>query len=191
MVLCHNAPDDDILSGLLKHPSFVRMVGHASGIFTTWAPRLHSYYADHLQKLLDHDETLTCNFENSIFATCAFNFGLQTICYRHCDHANLPFGWCAITVLGNYDYKKGGHLVLWDVGLVIEFPSGSTIGVVTGMVRDNSNASIQKEERRHSFTQYTAGGTFRWVGYGFQKADKYFASLLEEEQQAAAGEGRD
>ncbi|EDR04914.1 uncharacterized protein LACBIDRAFT_303791 [Laccaria bicolor S238N-H82] len=59
MVLHHNAPDDAILSGLLKHPSFIQMAGHASGIFATWAPRLHSYYADHLQKLLDNDETLT------------------------------------------------------------------------------------------------------------------------------------
>ncbi|KIJ96780.1 hypothetical protein K443DRAFT_134056 [Laccaria amethystina LaAM-08-1] len=149
MVLRHNAPDDEILSGLLKHPSFVRMAGHASGIFATWAPRLHSYYADHLQKLLDHDETLTRNFENS-----------------------------------------GGHLVLWDLGLVIEFPPGSTIFIPSASL-EHSNASIQKEERRYSFTQYTAGGTFRWVGYGFQKADEYFASLSEEEQQAAAGEGRD
>ena len=139
MVLRHSPPDDQILSGLLKHPSFVRMAGHASGrqtehppmmrylclwpgIFATWAPRLHSYYADHLQQLLDHDDALTRNFENSVFAACTFNFGPQTVCHRHRDHANLPFGWCAITALGNYDYKKGSHLVLWDLGLVIEFP---------------------------------------------------------------------
>ncbi|EDR06992.1 uncharacterized protein LACBIDRAFT_299476 [Laccaria bicolor S238N-H82] len=152
MVLRHNAPDDAVLSGLLKHPLFVRMAGHASGIFATWAPRLHSYYADHLQKLLDHDETLTHNFENSVFA--------------------------------------GSHLVLWDLGLVIEFPPGSTIFIPSASL-DHSNASIQKEERRYSFTQYTAGGTFRWVDYGFQKADEYLASLSEEEQQAAAEEGRD
>ena len=63
------------------------------GIFATWAPRLHSYYADHLQQLLDHDDALTRNFENSVFAACAFNFGPQTVCHRHRDHANLPFGW--------------------------------------------------------------------------------------------------
>ena len=31
MVLRHSPLDDEILSGLLKHPSFVRMAGHASG----------------------------------------------------------------------------------------------------------------------------------------------------------------
>ena len=207
MVLRHSPPDDQILSGLLKHPSFVRMAGHASGrqtehppmmrylclwpgIFATWAPRLHSYYTDHLQQLLDHDDALTRNFENSVFAACAFNFGPQTVCHRRRDHANLPFGWCAITALGNYDYKKGGHLVLWDLGLVIEFPPGSTIFIPSASL-EHSNTSIQKEERRYSFTQYTAGGTFRWVDYGFQKADEYFASLSEEERQAVAGEARD
>lgn len=207
MVLHHSSPDDEILSGLLKHPSFVRMAGHASGrqtkhlltvrcsclrpgIFATWAPRLHSYYADHLQELLDHDSTLTRNFENSVFAACAFNFGPQTVCHRHRDQANLPFGWCAVTALGNYDYKKGGHLVLWDLGLVIEFPPGSTIFIPSASL-EHSNTSIQKEERRYSFTQYTAGGIFRWVDYGFQKADEYLASLSEEKRQAVAREGRD
>ena len=139
---------------------------------------------------MDHDDTLTRNFENSVFAGCAFNFGPQTVCYRHRDHANLPFGWCAITALGNYDYKKGGHLVLWDFGLVIGFPPGSTIFVPSASL-DHSITTIQKGERRYSFTQYTAGGTFRWVDYGFRKADEYFASLSEEKQQALAEEGRD
>ncbi|KIJ89932.1 hypothetical protein K443DRAFT_117325, partial [Laccaria amethystina LaAM-08-1] len=56
---------------------------------------------------------------------------------------------------------------------------------------EHSNASIQKDERRYSFTQYTSGGTFRWVDYSFQKADDYFAGLSEEEQRAAKNEGRD
>lgn len=30
-VLRHSSPDEEVLSGLLQHPSFVRMSGHASG----------------------------------------------------------------------------------------------------------------------------------------------------------------
>ena len=45
----------------------------------------------------------------------------------HTDPGNLLFGWCAITTLGNFDPTLGGHLVLWDLKLVIEFPLGSTI----------------------------------------------------------------
>ena len=81
-------------------------------------------------------------------------------------------------------------MILWDLGLVIEFPPGSTIFIPSAAL-EHSNASIQEHERRYSFTQFTSGGIFRWVDYGFQKADVYFVSLCEEEQQAAAQEGRD
>ena len=151
---------------------------------------MYAYYADHLQRLLDHDDKLVRNFDNSVFAACAFNFGPQTVCYKHRDHSNLPFGWCGVTALGNYNYKLGGHMVLWDLGLVIEFPPGSTIFLPSASL-EHSNATIQKDERRYSFTQFTSGGTFRWVDYGFQKADDYFAGLSEVEQMAAKLEGRD
>lgn len=38
---------------------------------------------------------------------------------------------CAITTLSDYDPKAGGHLVLWDLKLVIEFPPGSTILILS------------------------------------------------------------
>ena len=37
--------------------------------------------------------------------------------------ANLPFGYCVVTELGEFDARKGGHLVLWDCKMVIEFPT--------------------------------------------------------------------
>jgi hypothetical protein len=82
---------------------------------------------------------------------------------------NLPFGWCAITALGNFDPTLGGHLVLWDLKLVIEFPPGSTILIPSATLR-HSNVAIRQGETRYSFTQYTAGGLFRWVDNGFQCA---------------------
>jgi hypothetical protein len=36
---------------------------------------------------------------------------------------------------------------------------------------------------RCSFTQYTAGGPFRWVENGFQKCSDFYASLSEEGQE--------
>ena len=33
--------------------------------------------------------------------------------------ANLPFGLCAITSLGSFDHKRGGHLILWQCWLVM------------------------------------------------------------------------
>ena len=101
-----------------------------------------------------------------------FNFGPNTCCFDHVDSGNLPFGWCAITALGQFDPKLGGHLVLWDLKIVIEFPPGSTILIPSGAIR-HSNVSIREGETRFSFTQYTAGGLFRWVDHGYQMETSY------------------
>lgn len=82
--------------------------------------------------------------------------------------------------MGNFDPRLGGHLVLWDLRLVIEFPPGSTI-LIPSAVLCHSNIAIRAGETRYSFTQYTAGGLFRWVDHGFQKEPEYFGGLTEEE----------
>lgn len=92
----------------------------------------------------------------------------------------MAFGECSVTPFGSYDYKRGGHLVLWDLKLVIEFPPGCTI-LFPSAVLSHSNVAIARHERRYSFAQYTAGGLFRWVDQGFQTKDQHWASLSAEE----------
>ena len=59
---------------------------------------------------------------------CAtFNFGPSTVSFIHTDPGNLPYGWCPITSLGPFDPKCGGHLILWDLQLVIKFPPGGAV----------------------------------------------------------------
>ncbi|KAF8197309.1 hypothetical protein K438DRAFT_1585189, partial [Mycena galopus ATCC 62051] len=90
------------------------------------------------------------------FATCTFNFGPRTVTFPHIDAPNLAWGWCSITTLGQFNPDLGGHLILWDLNLVIRFPPGSTIMIPSALLR-HSNVSIQQNEMRYSFTQYTAG----------------------------------
>ncbi|KAJ3816774.1 hypothetical protein F5880DRAFT_1493909, partial [Lentinula raphanica] len=134
--------------------------------------RLYDYYETHFDALLDSDLRLHRPFKNSVFAAAAFNFGPKTICFPHVDFGNLPFGWCPIWSFGKYNYKKGGHLVLWDLKLVIEFPPGSLIIIPSSVLR-HSNTSIAYRETRFSFAQYSPGGLFRWVDYGFQTFENY------------------
>jgi hypothetical protein len=131
---------------------------------------LFGHYGDQLRR----------NFA-TVFACCTFNFGPSTVSFPHTDSANLPYGWCPVTALGPFDPKKGGHLVLWDLQLVIEFPPGSTIMIPSAVIR-HSNVAIQPGEERYSFTQYLAGGLFRWVDHGFQKEDEYYSKLQEHER---------
>ena len=162
-----------------------------SGGFATWAPNLYTYYVDHMRPLYAKYPRLKRNFLNSVFACCTFNFGPTTCTFDHTDPGNLPFGWCAITALGNFDPTLGGHLVLWDLKIVIEFPPGSTILIPSAALR-HSNAAIQQGKTCYLFTQYTAGGLFCWVDQGYQMAYSYANKLskVQKVKEAARGEER-
>lgn len=143
-------------------------------------PRLHHHYKTNLDALTNHHGHLTRNFKNSVWAAVAFNFGPQTVTGKHRDAANLPFGVCSVTALGKFDHTKGGHIVLWEFRLVVEFPPGSTILIPSAAI-SHLNTPIAANERRGSFTQYSAGGLFRWVDQGFQKTTQYKKSLSQAE----------
>lgn len=86
--------------------------------------------------------------------------------YLHNDSANLAYGWCAIQALGNFNPKTGGHIVLQQLGLVVEFPPGSTILIPSATVT-HGNVPVCEGETRASLVHFTAAGLFRWVEYGF------------------------
>jgi hypothetical protein len=125
-----------------------------------------------MARLFAHDSTLRRIFPNYVWPAATFNFGPITITFPHIDPGNLAWGWCSIAALGRFDPTKGGHIVLWDLGIIIEFPPGSTILVPSALVV-HSNTPIQDGETRYSFTQYCAGGLFRYIANGF-RTDKAF-----------------
>lgn len=139
----------------------------ATGVFEGWAKGLASYYYENIKVLMD-EEALKDQINppkavfKSVFTSTTYNLGPQTVCFPHVDSANLVFGWCSVTALGEFDHKKGGHLVLWEAGLVVEFPPGSTILLMSALIH-HSNTTLGEGERRYSFTQYSAGQLFQWV----------------------------
>ncbi|KAJ7431293.1 hypothetical protein B0H11DRAFT_2262169 [Mycena galericulata] len=157
------------LAQLFSSKPFQRIAGFVNTMFQLYAPDLHEYYRSMLQLLHKWKESLPRNFDEftSVFAAATMNFGPCTITLPHLDFANLAWGWCAITALGDFDPDKGGHLILWDLRLVIRFPPGCSILIPSAILR-HSNVSIQQGEKRFSFTQYTAAGIFRFVYNGFK-----------------------
>ncbi|KAL1749893.1 hypothetical protein FB107DRAFT_280175 [Schizophyllum commune] len=181
------------LAFLISLPAMVRIAHFASVGFGNWAPEIHEYYANTLTALLASDPALFPNFPRSVWACITINFGPRTVTFPHRDYGNLPFGWCAITALGDYDPDAGGHLVLWDCKMVIRFPAGTTVLIPSAILR-HSNTRVANHERRYSVTQYSAGAIFRWVDHGFQLDEEYYASLSKEqrakEKVTAAGRWR-
>lgn len=96
------------------------------------------------------------------FASVTYNFGSQTVCRRHRDCKNFAPGWCAVTSIGNYNPRLGGHLVFWELGLIIEFPPGSTILFPSALIT-HFNTTIAPSETRKSIVRYSAGGIFLWA----------------------------
>ncbi|KZP05964.1 hypothetical protein FIBSPDRAFT_765144, partial [Athelia psychrophila] len=152
------------------NPYVQRVAGFGSSAFSFFGPKMYERYGDYLSRLCQHDPSLRWNFKNSIFPTTTVNFGPSAVCYDHIDFGNAAAGWCAITAAGNYDPKHGGHLILFDIDKIIEFPPGSTILIPSSVMR-HGNTPIREGEMRVSMTQYAAGGIFRWVDNGFVKQD--------------------
>jgi hypothetical protein len=121
-----------------------------------------------MQRLKSHDSKLVMNLEDGAWAAITVNLGPQTVTYKHRDRMNKLTGWCCITALGdNFNDEEGGHLILWDLNLVIRFPAGASIMIPSALFY-HSNVTIRLHETRYSIAQHTSGNLFRWVANGFQ-----------------------
>ena len=110
-------------------------------------------------------------------ACTTYNFGLTVCTFPHRDFKNHACGMCSVTSLGSYDPTKGGHLVLWDLGLVVEFPPYSTILLPSAIIL-HGNTLIGQHEMRMTVTQYNASSLFLWsaIGNMAQKSSTTVAS---------------
>ncbi|KAI0058304.1 hypothetical protein BV25DRAFT_1811115, partial [Artomyces pyxidatus] len=155
------------IARLTSNKALTRIAGFASSAFQMAAPHIFARYEGCLSDIAAANPHLSKPYANSIFPTATFNLGPQAVTYPHLDSQNVPYGWCAITALGDFDPVKGGHLYLWELKMVIEFPPGSTILVPSALIT-HGNTPIQPGETRRSFTLYCAGALMRWHTYGLR-----------------------
>lgn len=120
-----------------------------------------------LGKLFAHHPGLVPNFTNSIFPAVTYNCGPNTACLEHIDHGNAATMMCLITAVGDYNYRKGGHLVLHPIKRFYQFPPGTTAMIPSALLA-HGNTPVMRGETRMSITQYCSGGLLRWVAYGFK-----------------------
>lgn len=104
--------------------------------------------------------------KGSAFAASTFNVGERCWTKPHRDLMNLACWFCSVTALGKYDFTKEGHLILWELRMVIQFPPGSTIFLPSALLT-HSNLPVIAGSRT-SFVQYSAAGLYRYAKYGYK-----------------------
>ncbi|KAJ3793955.1 hypothetical protein GGU11DRAFT_690741, partial [Lentinula aff. detonsa] len=159
----------------LKNPAIRRIAGFHKSIFNAYAHKMYREYKQTQEDLIRQHPYLCPNFPGTPFAALSINAGPQSYCPPHQDADNAVHGWCIDTALGSFDPDKGGHLVLWDLGLVIRFPPGATIAFPSALIT-HSSIPIQKGETRYALVQFSSGGLFRWRANGFQSDRSFLAS---------------
>ncbi|KAJ7849710.1 hypothetical protein B0H14DRAFT_3452402 [Mycena olivaceomarginata] len=139
---------------LLGNPDIARMANFASGnrISIMGASTLYPLPRPQHQ-IGERIPPSPTTLPKSVFSCASFNFGTNVWTFKHRDVCNLPFGWCAVQSLGNFDAQAGGHLVLWDLKLVVEFPAGALILLPSATI---------------AHLQYPSGGLFRFVDAGLR-----------------------
>ncbi|KAK6966733.1 hypothetical protein R3P38DRAFT_3337733 [Favolaschia claudopus] len=130
--LAHSKPRRQLVHNITSNIHISRIAGFQSSGFARYAPKLYEYYFNTLRGLYHRQPELEQLFPNSIFPTASFNLGPDVVTPEHLDMLNLPHGMCAITSGGKFDHKRGGHIFIKQLNALCEFPSGSTILLLSG-----------------------------------------------------------
>ncbi|KAG6913903.1 hypothetical protein DXG01_003624 [Tephrocybe rancida] len=169
---------------VISNPAFEWLARKVSSIFAHWAPRLHAHYAE------TKDAICSWNLELKHWLGCAFaaivcNLGPQTICYKHQDGANLPYSWCCVTLLGNFDPMRGGHIILWNLGIAVECPPFHHFYLPSSSIV-HSNVAIQPGETHLSVTHYSAGPLFQFTERGMRAELDFKQTASKEDRKRSA-----
>ncbi|KAJ6542988.1 hypothetical protein B0H19DRAFT_884226, partial [Mycena capillaripes] len=100
----------------------------------------------------------------SVFSAVTFEFGgphLQTTPTGQPDHYEAGT-WSVLTALRKYSHLHGGHIILWNLGLVVSFPPGATILIPTGIIR-YSFVKVREGDHRYAVLQWAGAGITRWL----------------------------
>jgi hypothetical protein len=123
----------------------------AAGALNYAFPEAYKHAYDRLSRLYKEVPSLMQGlpFHSSIYPACTFHFGPQSV---SCTQQDMPGFPRAMSALGDFDDVRGGHLVLVDHDLAIQFPSGTSI-VISSTTRYRI-AAVSAGEHHYTLTQY-------------------------------------
>ncbi|KAJ7738681.1 hypothetical protein DFH07DRAFT_966016 [Mycena maculata] len=118
--------------------------------------------------------------------TWVSNGQYDSLSQRLLDNSDIKQMANFASALGDFDPTTGGHFVLGDLKLVIEFPPGTLI-LIPSATLSHSNIPVRPGETRVSFTQFTSGGLFRYIDNGFRTEHELYE--VDGGKGGAVGEG--
>ncbi|KAJ7820053.1 hypothetical protein B0H13DRAFT_1661105, partial [Mycena leptocephala] len=136
-------------------------------------------------EFLVHHPTALYPCDSSVFSAATFEFGGP---HRRTTSTGAPdrhdaAAWSILTALGKYAYFHGGHVIFWDLGLVVTFPPGASILIPTGIIR-YSFVKVRAGEHRYSLLQWAGTGITRWFANGQRMDEEFGAHATKEEHDA-------
>ncbi|KAJ7040212.1 hypothetical protein C8F04DRAFT_906840, partial [Mycena alexandri] len=118
---------------------------------------------------------------SSVFSAATLELGGPHL--RATNSGHEPTTWSVLVALGNFVARLGGHIILWDLGFVVQFPAGSSILLPTGLIR-YSFVKVREGETRYSVVQFAGSGVTHWLQNG-RRTDIDFAVDATREQHDA------
>ncbi|KAG8940500.1 hypothetical protein FRC04_005226 [Tulasnella sp. 424] len=161
----------DAWDTFLSSSTYLNNLKRVKDSWETWAPDIFADYEDCHHKVLDAHPSLARTYPKDsdidlLFGSITVNLGPQTVCKRHKDIKNkAPGGLCAVQGLGPFDSRRGGHLVLHELRVVVEMRPGDIIFFPSAVI-SHETIPISSGEKRYSLVWYSAGGLFCWRDAG-------------------------
>jgi hypothetical protein len=139
--------------------------------FQHYFPQLYDYYFNAIEDICSEFPECHLPFQQLPFAQYTMNVGKKSVCRVHLDGSNIAAGLCMACPLGSFDYKKGGHLILHELKLILEVPAGS-IALFPSALVAHENIPIQPGETRQAITAFTSANLFQYRDNGFESVPK-------------------
>lgn len=141
------------------------------GAMQNWFPEHYKAYKTCLETLQKEYPDLKMPSGNSIFPAMTLNLGPLTSCWPHVDQLNLAFGICLDWILGRFDKRMGGQLVLHNAKEILELGPGRVVLFPSASVIHESLPISGEGECRYGVTGYIAGGFWRWINQRFMSQE--------------------
>ncbi|KAG8915032.1 hypothetical protein FRC00_008548 [Tulasnella sp. 408] len=160
------AKEGAAINEFMSDPDVQSVFKYIRGAMKTWFPQ-HVERYDSCIKL--YSDLLSLQPPSALpFPAMTLNVGRYTVCGPHRDSPNDAAGACLDYILGKFNHRAGGHLVLHEARRVLSLEPGRALLFPSALIT-HETIPIAQSEWRSGVTGYAPGGLWRFANQGFQR----------------------